>query len=170
MAIEQYEKIIYLWPNAPRGYFLITKMYVADGQYSKSLKTLKQAYHMSPKHVEELIDLSDKIFKEKAYDQAGEVIKEMKETVDSGTMDLVGAGGLTTLHMLNFCNGIRKGESLNAPVADGFISNLLPHLGNIAQNYGRVLNTDPSNGHIIGDYEAASMWSRDYEDGWAPSL
>ncbi len=105
-----------------------------------------------------------------AYDQKGNVIKEMKESVDSGTMDLVGAGGLTTLHMLNFCNGIRKGEELNAPVADGYISNLLPHLGNIAQNYGRVLNIDPSNGHIIGDYQAASMWSRDYEDGWAPSL
>ncbi len=104
-----------------------------------------------------------------AYDQGGKVIKEMKEEVDSGTMDLVGAGGLTTLHMLNFCNGIRKGEKLKAPVADGYISNLMPHLGNIAQKYGRVINTDPSNGHIIGDDEAATMWGRDYENGWKPT-
>ncbi len=104
-----------------------------------------------------------------AYDMDGNVIKEMKEEVDSGTMDLVGAGGLTTLHMLNFCNGIRKGEELTAPIDDGYKSNLLPHLGNIAQKYGRVLNIDPSNGHIKGDKEAASMWGRDYEPGWEPT-
>ncbi len=104
-----------------------------------------------------------------AYNQEGQVIKEMKEQVDSGTMDIVGAGGLTTLHMLNFCNGIRKGEQLTAPVADGYISNLMPHLGNIAQKYGRTLNIDPANGHIIGDPEAAEMWGREYEEGWAPS-
>ena len=105
-----------------------------------------------------------------AYDQSGKVIKEMKERVDSGTTDIVGGGGLTTLHMLNFCNGIRKGEQLTAPVDDGYVSNLLPHLGNISQKYGRTLDVNPLNGHIVGDAEAASMWSRDYEYGWEPTL
>lgn len=105
-----------------------------------------------------------------AYDQSGEVTKEMKEVTDSGTTDLVGGGGLTTLHMLNFCNGIRKGENLAAPVSDGYISNLLPHLGNIAQECGRALDINPLNGHIMGDSEAASMWSRDYEYGWEPTI
>jgi predicted dehydrogenase len=105
-----------------------------------------------------------------AYDQSGKVIKEMKEVTDSGTMDLVGGGGLTTLHMLNFCNGIRQGEVLNAPVSDGYISNLLPHLGNIAQKCGRVLEVNPLNGHILGDNEAGAMWSRDYEYGWEPTV
>lgn len=105
-----------------------------------------------------------------AYDLKGNVIKEMKEVTDSGTMDLVGGGGLTTFHMLNFCNGIRTGEELNAPVSDGYISNLMPHLGNIAQKYGRSLDINPLNGHIMGDQEAASMWSRDYEYGWEPTV
>lgn len=105
-----------------------------------------------------------------AYDQSGKVIKEMKEVTDSGTMDLSGGGGLTTLHMLNFCNGIRKGEQLTAPVSDGYISNLLPHLGNIAQKCGRVIDVNPLNGHILGDEAASSMWSRDYEYGWEPTV
>jgi predicted dehydrogenase len=105
-----------------------------------------------------------------AYDQSGKVIKEMKEVTDSGTMDLVGGGGLTTMHMLNFCNGIKMGEQLAAPVSDGYISNLLPHLGNIAQKCGRVLEINPLNGHILGDDEAAQMWSRDYEYGWEPTV
>jgi len=105
-----------------------------------------------------------------AYDKEGKVIKEMKEVTDSGTTDLVGGGGLTTFHVLNFCNGIRTGEELAAPVSDGYISNLLPHLGNISQKYGRTLEVNPLNGHILGDPEAASMWSRDYEYGWEPTI
>ncbi len=105
-----------------------------------------------------------------AYDLKGNVIKEMEETTDSGTMDLQGGGGLTTLHMLNFCNGIWKGEELAAPVSDGYISNLMPHLGNISQHLNRTLDIDPTNGHIIGDAEASGMWSRDYEDGWKPTI
>ncbi|MCB0664178.1 MAG: Gfo/Idh/MocA family oxidoreductase [Saprospiraceae bacterium] len=105
-----------------------------------------------------------------AYDQSGKVIKEMKEVADSGTMDLVGGGGLTTMHMLNFCNGIKMGEELAAPVHDGYISNLMPHLGNIAQKCGRSLDINPLNGHILGDDEAMTMWSRDYEYGWEPTV
>ena len=105
-----------------------------------------------------------------AYDLEGKVIKKMEEATDSGTMDLVGAGGLTTFHMNNFCNGIRKDETLAAPVDDGYKSNLLPHLGNISQHYGRTLDINPLNGHIVGDSEAASMWTRDYEYGWEPTI
>ncbi len=43
-------------------------------------------------------------------------------------------------------------------------------LGNIAQRVGRSLNTDPVNGHILGDKEAEKYWGRDYEKGWAPKV
>ncbi len=105
-----------------------------------------------------------------AYDQKGKTIKEMKEVTDSGTTDLVGGGGLTTFHMLNFCNGIRKGETLAAPIDDGYKSNLLAHLGNIAQECGGSVEVNPLNGHILGDSHASEMWSRDYEYGWEPTL
>jgi len=60
------------------------------------------------------------------------------------------------------------GEKLAAPVSDGYISNLLPHLGNISQKCGKALDINPLNGHILGDDAAMSMWSRDYEYGWEP--
>ena len=75
MAIEQYDKIIHLWPNAPKGYFLITKMYVADGQFSQALNAFKQAYRLSPEHIGDFLELSDMMFEEKAYDQAGKAYR-----------------------------------------------------------------------------------------------
>ena len=38
--------------------------------------------------------------------------------------------------------------------------------GNLAQRTGRSLNTDPANGHIRGDPEAAKLWTRYYAPGW----
>ncbi len=104
------------------------------------------------------------------YDQKGKVIKEVSEEMKSSTMDVRGGDGLTTLHMLNFYNAITRGEALTAPIEDGFKSNLLPHLGNIAQHCGRVLDTDPQNGHIKADAAAARMWAREYEPGWEPVI
>ena len=102
-----------------------------------------------------------------AYNMKGEVIKEMEERVQSQTTNIVGGGGLTDLHMVNLIEGIRKSVPLNAPIADAYKSNLLPHLGNIAQEHGQ-LDLDPKNGHIIGNEKAQQMWGREYEKGWEP--
>ncbi len=102
------------------------------------------------------------------FDQDGESIKYVKEGSYSSTTDTVGAGGLDGLHMNNLANAIRRGESLNADIEEGYISNLLPHLGNIAQECGGSIQTDPANGHVLNNAKAAKYWSREYEKGWEP--
>ncbi|MEI6194732.1 MAG: Gfo/Idh/MocA family oxidoreductase [Verrucomicrobiota bacterium] len=78
--------------------------------------------------------------------------------------------GLNDTHALNFIESIRGNAKLNAPIAQGHNSTLLAQLGNIAQRTGRSLTTDPTNGHILGDPEAAKLWQREYEPGWEPTL
>jgi predicted dehydrogenase len=78
--------------------------------------------------------------------------------------------GLNDLHALNFIEAIRSNAKLNAPIEQGHCSTALGQLGNIAQRTGRSLQVDPANGHIIGDAEAAKLWTREYEPGWAPTV
>jgi hypothetical protein len=72
--------------------------------------------------------------------------------------------------MENFIASIQNGAQLNSPVEEGVKSNLLCHLGNIAQKNERALDIDPMNGSIKNDEEATSMWSRDYENNWKPEV
>lgn len=104
------------------------------------------------------------------YDNNGQVTNELKEKAFSATIDTAGVGALDVTHMENFVNGIREGGQLNSPILEGHKSNLLCHLGNIAQKFGRVLNTDPENGRILEDQESMSLWSRTYEPGWEPEV
>lgn len=76
--------------------------------------------------------------------------------------------GLEETHALNFIDTIREKAKLNAPINEGHCSTVLAQLGNIAHRAGRTLKTDPTNGHIIGDAEAAKLWTRDYQPGWEP--
>ncbi len=85
-------------------------------------------------------------------------------------MDLVGAGPMTNAHFQNFINGIRFGEKLNAPADEGNVSVTMLQLSNLAWKYGRVLNLNKSNGHILNDSKAMEMWARDYEPGWEPKI
>lgn len=71
-------------------------------------------------------------------------------------------------HFDNFLKCIREGGKPNADIEDAHKSTLLCHLGNIALRTGRTLNTDPQNGHILQDEEAAKMWSKEYRSGWEP--
>ena len=102
------------------------------------------------------------------YDEKNKQVKEVKEKTESATTDIVGIGGLDVYHMLNFVNAIRENEPLNSPVAEAHKSNLLCHLGNIAQETGRTLNTNPANGKIYKDRKAMKMWGREYAKGWKP--
>jgi predicted dehydrogenase len=77
--------------------------------------------------------------------------------------------GLNDTHAENFIAAIRGDARLAAPIDEGHCSTLLGHLGNIAHRVGRSLITDPANGHILGDEEAAKLWTREYAPGWQPS-
>lgn len=73
-------------------------------------------------------------------------------------------------HIANFLASIRSGDKLNSEIEQGHRSTLLCHLGNISYRTGRVLKTDPSNGHILGDRDAAGHWRREYEKGYEPKV
>ena len=112
-----------------------------------------------------------------AYDTKRETIKEMKETetapkgtetAPSKTTGLVGAVPLNTYHMNNFFGAIRFGDQLNSAVDDVNKSNLMCHLGNIAQKLDTPLTIDNRTGRIIGNDFAMQMWGREYEPGWEP--
>jgi hypothetical protein len=85
-------------------------------------------------------------------------------------VNVVGDDALTELHMKNFLDAIRTEVPLNAPIEDGAKTGMLCHLGTIAHQTGRKLRTDPKTGRVLGDPEAAKLWSRSYEPTWAPSL
>ncbi len=78
--------------------------------------------------------------------------------------------GLDENHAENFIESIRGNAKLNAPIDQGHCSTVLAQLGNISQRTGRTLKTDPANGHIIGDPEAAKLWTREYAPGWEPTV
>src|SRR5262249_6332513 len=102
------------------------------------------------------------------YDLKGKVVKQNIEPKRGNGLDLVGDDAATLRHMENFLAAIRTGEALRAPVSDGIKTNIVCHLGNIAQFTGRKLKVDSANGHIVGDAEAMKLWSRQYEPGWEP--
>jgi predicted dehydrogenase len=94
-----------------------------------------------------------------------EVVRRIRgETADP--LDIRGEGVLTDLHIANFLDAIRGSATPAAPIDEGHKSQLLCHLGNIAQRTGHALHCDPQTGRIVDDAEAAALWAREYEPGW----
>lgn len=104
------------------------------------------------------------------YDLSKNLVKEAKASTRSETTILVGAGGLDDFHIGNFLDGIRLGTPLNSPIEEGHKSVLLCHLGNIAQEREKTLETSPVNGRILNDKKAMKLWDREYEKGWEPEV
>ncbi len=106
------------------------------------------------------------------YDKAGKLIKEEKEKGENAaaSTDTLGIGNLDNYHMDNFINAIQKDEALRSDVHEGVKSNLLCHLGNIAQKSGLSLDIDPKTGKPKNEESLKSMWSRSYEKGWEPKV
>jgi predicted dehydrogenase len=105
------------------------------------------------------------------YDLNDKRIAEVKANQKGGTtQDLLSIDSMTTAHFANFVNGIREGEALNQPIANGHISNTILLLSNIAWKYKRTLRLDTTNGRILGDPEAMTLWRREYEKGWEPRV
>jgi predicted dehydrogenase len=73
-------------------------------------------------------------------------------------------------HQNNFLDAIRGQARPNSEIEEGHRSTLLCHLGNIAHRKGRALRCDPTNGHILHDADAMTLWSREYEKGWEPKV
>ena len=104
------------------------------------------------------------------YDLAGKKLSEFKTGSQTSSADLLGSDSMTDAHFANFIAGIRKGEKLNAPVAEGNVAVTMLQLSNIAWEVNRELHLDPEDAKIQKDPEAMKMWTRDYEKGWAPHL
>jgi predicted dehydrogenase len=103
------------------------------------------------------------------YDREGNKIKDnQSSTSESGTA-LGGGGGMTTIHVMNFFDGIRGKAKLNAPIDDANISMAMVHYSNIAYRIGRGFDVDDKTGQIF-DRDAMRLWSREYEPGWEPKL
>jgi hypothetical protein len=83
--------------------------------------------------------------------------------------EVTGSGG-DAEHFNDFLGCIRNGGTPTAEIEEGHKSTLLCHLGNISQRTGRSLSTDPANGHILEDAEAAKLWTKEYREGWTPQV
>jgi len=105
------------------------------------------------------------------YDLANKPVKTVGG-VDSTKVNLANSAdpGLDDTHAQNFIEAIRGNASLTAPIEEGHCSTVLGQLGNIAHRVGRSVKTDPANGRILGDPEAAKLWTRDYAPGWEPTV
>lgn len=92
-------------------------------------------------------------------DQSGMAIEKQ-----SGDLD-------ERLHFQNLCEVIRgDAKALTAPIADGQISTMLCHLGNIAYRTGTEVRFDAASKKIADNEAAMALWKRDYEPGWEPKL
>jgi predicted dehydrogenase len=81
-----------------------------------------------------------------------------------------GAGGGDAPHFRNFIAAVRGVEPLTSPIAEGQISTMLCHLGNIACRTGQVLQVNPESGRLVGAPAAATaLWRREYRAGWDPN-
>jgi predicted dehydrogenase len=102
------------------------------------------------------------------YDLDNQEIRRNDDEADEDSLDTRGGGGMTSAHIANFLASIRGTETPRAPVADARKSQLLCHLGNIAQRTGHTLRCDEMTGRIVDDREAMKLWSREYEPSWEP--
>ncbi len=104
------------------------------------------------------------------YDMEKKVVKQNVIQPSNDPLAPSGDDQLTALHITNFVEGVRTGAPVTQPIDEGAKTNLLCHLGNIAQWTGRALSVDPTNGHILGDDAAMAYWRREYAPGWAPTV
>ena len=104
------------------------------------------------------------------YDLKGKKTSEFKAGGLTSSLDLVGSDSMTDAHFANFIAGIRSGEKLNAPVAEGNVAVTMLQLSNIAWEMNRELKLNATDGRIQDDPEAMKFWDREYETGWAPHL
>jgi hypothetical protein len=104
------------------------------------------------------------------YDLDNKKVSAYFKPETDATLDIRGGGPMTDRHFQNLIDAIRKGEKLRSPIDEGNVSVTMLQLSNIAWKFNRVLNLDNTSGMILNDPEAASLWQREYEPGWAPEI
>ncbi len=104
------------------------------------------------------------------YDMKNEPMQTFAAGSGDDGLNPVGGGEMTDLHVGNFCEAVRSGQALRQPIAEGYKSALLCHLGNIAQFSGGALRCNPADGSIVDNPEASRLWGRSYQPGWEPVL
>ena len=105
-----------------------------------------------------------------AYDLENNEIARRIHAESADALDTRGGGTLTDLHVANFLEAIRGDAVPTAPITEGHKTQLLCHLGNIAQRTDGSLRCDPANGRILDDRKAMALWTREYEPGWEPTV
>ena len=103
------------------------------------------------------------------YDRSGKEVKRGESTSSESGTGLGGGGGMSTAHVVNFFDAIRGKAKLNAPIADGVISQALVHYSNIAYRIGKGFDIDDKTGRMF-DRDAMKLWGREYEPGWKPKV
>jgi predicted dehydrogenase len=104
------------------------------------------------------------------YDQNNQETARRMPGAQGDALDVRGGGSHTDLHLLNFQDAIRGAAAPAAPIDEGHKTQLLCHLGNIAQRVTGSLTCDPRTGRIVGDAAAMGLWSREYQPGWEPRV
>jgi predicted dehydrogenase len=105
------------------------------------------------------------------FDLKGNKTGEFKVArTQTSSTDTVGRDSMTDAHFANFIAGIRKGEKLHSPVAEGNVAVTMLQLSNVAWELNRVLDLDPADGKVRHDPEAMKSWTRAYEPGWEPRV
>jgi len=105
------------------------------------------------------------------WDLNGNKLNEFKVAMKpTSSSDLVGRDSMTDAHFGNFIAGIRKGEKLHQPIAQGNVAVTMLQLSNIGWEVNRELHLDPKDGKVLRDQAAMKMWGREYEKSWAPHL
>jgi predicted dehydrogenase len=100
------------------------------------------------------------------YSLDDKLLDRFRAEAKTSTADLLSMDAMTDLHVRNLINGIREGEALRSPIAEGNISVTMLQLSNVAWKVGRTLTLETAGGHPTGDPAAESMWRREYEPGW----
>lgn len=107
----------------------------------------------------------------KVFDLENKLVKDVKNDLAIDPLNKMNPSqALDAFHFQNFHAGITQGAPLKSDIVGGHQSTLLCQLGNIAQRSGRALEIDSSNGRIKNNREAAKLWKREYEKGWAPTV
>ncbi len=88
----------------------------------------------------------------------------------TASSDTVGRDSMTDMHFANFIAGIRRGEKLHSPVAEGNVAVTMLQWSNVAWERKRVLELDTATGKVENDAEAQKQWDRTYEPGWEPTI
>lgn len=106
----------------------------------------------------------------KIFNNKGELLKNAESTTNTVVTQKGPGFDLDKDHVANFVECMTTGKAPNSIYSECYKSVLLCHLANISYRVGRALHCDAKDGHIKNDSDATQLWSRQYENGWKPSL